>query len=172
MSDSTTLQLFPNSTATYFLVGSICQDSTWLTQYKWADLKAYDVILKMADFFDGVEDPTNPPIAAMAEYTGATEHMVTEFLEIIPSWYGYNYSYLVYQSKLAVPLLGHPTANSAQFNGIFALFAILATLFVGLRIWSRLSINGFIRSYDWPLIAAYVVTLGFGTMNAVCKSYR
>ncbi|KAF3906433.1 hypothetical protein ABW20_dc0105473 [Dactylellina cionopaga] len=68
-----------------------------------------------------------------------------------------------------IPLLGHPTQSSI-FKPIFIALTLVTLAVVILRMYSRMVITGFIRSYDFVLLAGFVITLGFGLQNAIILS--
>ncbi|KAK6514552.1 hypothetical protein TWF281_004750 [Arthrobotrys megalospora] len=46
---------------------------------------------------------------------------------------------------------------------IFWVFTILTTIIIGLRLWSRQTIAGGVRAYDWVMVAGYFMSLVYGS---------
>jgi len=150
----------------YYMYSGVSQDSVWLVQNQWPMLTGYEVLLKLADYFDSIENPWNVSAEALAEFAGNNPYST----ELLLSWYtevGYNYSDCVYAGKEYIPQFGHPHNDPISYNSVFAVLSTIMFIVLGLRIYSRLLVGGFIRIYDWVIVAAAVVAFGYGTMNAI-----
>lgn len=159
--------VFGNVTTTDFYNALfLCQDAAWLSQYSEPHTKSYDLVIKYFEFYSTVEN-ASLAISEFADFVGTTESRV----DAVYNYYGGGEAFaaMVAQAKDIIPLFGHPAQNSGLYVGIFTLLSILAIATLGLRIYSRLTINGYIRSYDWILITASIVTFAFGLMNAISK---
>ncbi|KAF3941971.1 hypothetical protein ABW19_dt0208601 [Dactylella cylindrospora] len=165
-----TILVTANVTASeFFMLSAIAEACSWLAQgAEWRSVKAYDIVLSLSDFFKSPQI-TNASESApqLAEYLGTTEDRAQYMLSFLSN-IGYPLPDAVEAIKEVMPAAGHPANNSDLFIGIFVMFTVLLAAFVGLRLYSRMVVGGFIRAYDWVLLFAVLVTIGFGAMNAAC----
>ncbi|KAF3931702.1 hypothetical protein ABW19_dt0204205 [Dactylella cylindrospora] len=157
--------VYGNVTETDFYTASLlCQDLTWLVRYSMPNVKAYDLAVKFTEWYNGVEN-ASLAVPEFVEFTGAREVDV----ETVYTFYGGGdvFAMLTAYTKDLVPLFDHPTQDSDLYIGIFVFLTFFALLSLGLRLYSRVSIAGYVKSYDWILVVATVITFAFGLMNAV-----
>ncbi|KAF3938823.1 hypothetical protein ABW19_dt0205142 [Dactylella cylindrospora] len=150
-----------------------CQAVSWIAQgAEWRSVNSYDIVVKIAEFWNDHPEIENRSLSApqLAPYLGTTEERVQYVFDFQANIYGWPFPDQVDAIQQVMPLAGHPHNNSDVFVGVLVMFTVLMASFLGLRIYSRLIINGFLRAHDYILIFASLVTFGFGVMNAVCLS--
>ncbi|KAF3934337.1 hypothetical protein ABW19_dt0210573 [Dactylella cylindrospora] len=146
------------------LIIEVIMDTQWLFE-GFQTTKGSDLIATMANFFmanpDWNETGYNDKIAQVA----GTSVENVDLLELYWGDWG-TYSGYVQFANETIPVLGHPTQNPV-FLPIFVVLTLITVGVVITRFYSRMTITGFIRSYDWVLLAGFVLTFGFGMQNAV-----
>ncbi|KAF3124874.1 hypothetical protein TWF569_001163 [Orbilia oligospora] len=172
MSDSDIIQAINVPPQMFGLFMAVAKSCSWLAQgTEWTGKRSYDIILAMSDFFnDPATGNATESAPQLAERFGTSTERAQYLMDFMQQNIGMSFPDLIEMMKPVFPLAGHPENNSDLFTGIFVMFTLLVGLFVGLRLYSRFTINGFLRAYDWVLIVATLITIGFGGMNAYCLS--
>ncbi|EPS45451.1 hypothetical protein H072_581 [Dactylellina haptotyla CBS 200.50] len=146
---------------------NLCLYISWLTSYgdkPQSGIIASELVSKTHEWFKTVQS-ANDSATAYAEFIGSSP----EWVEILwANFFGSGEMYKAFIGLVTevIPALGHPT-QSAHFLPLFIVLTIITTIFFGLRIYSRLSIGGYIRSYDWIILAGFILTLATGIMRAI-----
>ncbi|KAF3318321.1 hypothetical protein TWF173_007738 [Orbilia oligospora] len=172
MPDSDIIQAVNVPPQMFGLFMAVAKSCSWLAQgSEWTGKRSYDIILAMSDFFnDPATGNATESAPQLAERFGTSTERAQYLMDFMQQNIGMSFPDLIEMMKPVFPLAGHPENNSDLFTGIFVMFTLLVGLFVGLRLYSRFTINGFLRAYDWVLIVATLITIGFGGMNAYCLS--
>lgn len=148
------------------LIVEVIMDTQWLFEGHQRT-KGAELIERVANFF--VANPNwnetgyNAKIATLA---GTAESNV-DLLELYWGDWG-TYSKYVQFAYDSLPLLDHPTQNPV-FKPVYVVLTLLTLAVIITRIYSRITITGFIRSYDWVLLFGFVLTAAFGLQNAISK---
>ncbi|KAK6512473.1 hypothetical protein TWF481_001359 [Arthrobotrys musiformis] len=158
-----------NVTASVFnLLNNVCSALSWLAQGdEWRKTKSLDVSLSIAEFLNRPEIE-NKTLAApqLAPYLGTSLERTQFLFDFFGENVGVPFPDLVDMVNQVMPAAGHPHNKSIQFIGVLVMFTVLMVSFIAVRLYSRVTINGFIRGHDYVLLFAALVAFGFGTMNA------
>lgn len=172
MSSSSTAEAILTATnvteGVFGLLNNVCAALSWLAQgEEWRKTKSLDISFSIAEFLNGPE-VTNKSLAApqLALYLGTTEERTQFLFDFFGQNIGVPLPDLVDMINQVMPAAGHPHNKSDQFIGVFVMFTVLMVAFLALRLYSRLTINGFIRGHDYTLLFAAAVAFGYGAMNA------
>lgn len=132
------------------VAAAICINVAYLAPNFYHE-KTINVIYMLAELF--LDNP-NATDADIMEFTGATPKNLKYLQDYVGSrddvrdaiwWVAGISEYL-------------PTTegNSVLLVPIFSVFTVLTTVVLGLRLWSRQTIAGGIRGYDWIMVFGYV----------------
>lgn len=126
-----------------------------------------DVSLSIAEFLNRPEIG-NKTLAApqLAPYLGTSLERTQFLFDFFGENVGIPFPDSVDMVNQVMPAAGHPYNKSIQFIGVLVMFTVLMAAFIAIRVYSRITINGFIRGHDYVLLFAALVAFGFGTMNA------
>ncbi|KAK6352713.1 hypothetical protein TWF696_004716 [Orbilia brochopaga] len=141
------------------MVAAVCINLSFLARKFW-DSKTLDVVHAFSQFY--------------LEYPNATDQQIIGFsgarlsdLDILRSFLGgsdeIRDSVDWVSSPDVSPYLPRTPGTGHILVPIFWVFTILTTTVLGLRLWSRQSIAGGIRTYDWIMVLGYVMTLAHGS---------
>ncbi|KAF3941725.1 hypothetical protein ABW19_dt0208446 [Dactylella cylindrospora] len=152
-----------NVTAGAFqFLAQMCEAIEWIAQGEpWRNMQAIDLSFEMSDFFAGVENATESA-PQLAEHFGTTTERAQYAIDWFNNAAGWPLPSVVEEIKRIFPNVGTPENNSDLFIGILVLLSVLAAVFVGLRVYSRIVVNGFIRAHDYILITATLIAFVFG----------
>ncbi|KAF3935170.1 hypothetical protein ABW20_dc0107975 [Dactylellina cionopaga] len=134
------------------MAAAICINVAFLAR-KFYSTRTLDVVYKLAEFY--------------VEHPNATDQQIVDFSGARPSDLGYLQTFVggpdmvrdsIYWVAQISPYLPKTPGTGHILIPIFWVFTILTTLVLGLRLWSRQSIAGGIRPYDWIMI----MTLAYG----------
>ncbi|EGX46834.1 hypothetical protein AOL_s00097g260 [Orbilia oligospora ATCC 24927] len=143
---------------------NLCRIITWLTsEGQKSNIVASELVSSTNDWLQGVQN-ANTSAAEYAEFLDTSE----EWVEVVwANFFGSGESYREFIALVngVIPALGHPT-QSAHFLPLFASLTIITTIVFALRIYSRLKVGGYIRAYDWIILAGFIITLATGIMRA------
>ncbi|EGX45504.1 hypothetical protein AOL_s00169g110 [Orbilia oligospora ATCC 24927] len=118
------------------------------------DTRTIDVISAFAGFYNDTPNATDPEILA---FSGARPQDLSLLLQVLGErdmlrdsifWLDAIRQYLPY-----TPGTGHLLVP------VFAVFTVITTIVLALRLWSRQTIAGGIRGYDWIMVFGYFMTL-------------
>lgn len=176
-SDQTILVSANVSDSMFHLYAGLVETTAWLSQgSEWTGKKSWDVMNGMLDFLAQPNIKNSSDITEvgplLADYLGSSLERVEYIYNFMSSYMGASYPDLLVQAKEIVPFAGHPTNNSGLFVGIYVFLTVLAAVMIGLRLYSRLVVTGYIKSYDYVLIFAAFLTLVFGALNSYSKFIR
>ncbi|KAF3148963.1 hypothetical protein TWF594_000416 [Orbilia oligospora] len=143
---------------------NLCRIITWLTsEGQKSNVVASELVSSTNDWLQGVQN-ANTSAAEYAEFLDTSE----EWVEVVwANFFGSGESYREFIALVngVIPALGHPT-QSAHFLPLFASLTIITAIVFALRIYSRLKVGGYIRAYDWIILAGFIITLATGIMRA------
>ncbi|EPS44624.1 hypothetical protein H072_1400 [Dactylellina haptotyla CBS 200.50] len=146
------------------MVIGVVLDTEWLFE-GFQMTKGSELVSRMARFFESNPDFNetgyDEKIAQLAGTSVSNVNLLKMFYGDWPT-----YADVVGFSNQTIPMLGHPTQSRA-FLPVFIVLTVVTMIVVALRMYSRLTITGFVRSYDYVLLAGFFMTLGFGLQNAV-----
>jgi len=156
---------------TYQLYASnVAENVIWLTSLSNPSLTGTQVVNELATFFNTFTGnvSSDSGISQVAQLVGAP----VEYVNVMYEFFGGGDSFVSFVglAQEVIPTLGHPAAERSTFIGVFALLAVISTLAIVLRMYSRLTISGFIRSYDWILLVGALITFAYTTMKVVCTA--
>ncbi|KAK6497755.1 hypothetical protein TWF481_012157 [Arthrobotrys musiformis] len=145
---------------------NLCRIITWMTsEGKKSNIIASELVSTTQEWLQSVQNASTPAAAAdYAKFLDASE----EWVEIVwANFFGSGESYRQFIALVndVIPALGHPT-QSAHFLPLFIVLTIITTAVFALRIYSRLKVGGYIRAYDWIILAGFIITLATGIMRA------
>lgn len=143
----------------------ICVDAGWLAE-SYQSLTGFALIQQLSSFYAKLDNASTPTaIAAAAEFMGTS----VEHVEEMYAYYGDGdaFAQTVELAQQVLPTLGHPASDSGRFIGVFVFLSVLSVLAIGLRMYSRSSIGGYIRSYDWLLVFGALLAFGSSLMKAI-----
>ncbi|KAF3927776.1 hypothetical protein ABW20_dc0100241 [Dactylellina cionopaga] len=126
-----------------------------------------EVIAGLADFFN--RTPFNVSIAETAAAIGSDNPRRVADL-INAGFRGEDFARSVTAACAAAgPLLPHEQGTNSMTT-VFSVMAVLATLAVGLRIWSREVLIMRLMTHDWFMIAGYFFALSYGIIAVIHAS--
>ncbi|KAK6357294.1 hypothetical protein TWF718_001611 [Orbilia javanica] len=149
------------------LVIEVVLDTQWLFE-GFQKTKGSELVGRIARFFQ-----SNPNWNAtgynqkMAQLAGTS----VDNVNLLEMYWG-NWGRYSKYSKFAnetIPYLGHPT-QSQVFVPVYIVLSLLTLAVIVTRLYSRVTIAGFVRSYDWVLFGGFIMTLALGMQNAIILS--
>ncbi|KAJ6263854.1 hypothetical protein Dda_2426 [Drechslerella dactyloides] len=134
------------------MVAAVCINLSFLAR-KFKDSKTLDVVHAFARFYQRYPNATNQQIV---DFSGAR----LSDLNILQSFLGgpdeIRDSVNWVSSSDVSPYLPRAPGAGHILIPIFWVFTILTTTVLALRLWSRQSIAGGIRAYDWIMVVGYM----------------
>ncbi|EPS38019.1 hypothetical protein H072_8262 [Dactylellina haptotyla CBS 200.50] len=140
------------------VAAAICINVAFLAR-NFYDSTTLDVIYALAEFYLDHPNVTNQEII---EFSGARLNDLTYLENFVGG--PENVRDSIYWVAQVSPYLPRTPGTGHILIPIFWVFTILTTFVLGLRLWSRQTIAGGIRAYDWIMVVGYFMTLGYGSV--------
>lgn len=122
------------------------------------DSKTLDVVSAFAGFYNTTPNATNTEILT---FSGARPHDLDILLEMLGRREFLRDS-ILWLDAVADRLPRMPGSGHILVP-VFAVFTVLTTIIIALRLWSRQTIAGGVRAYDWIMVFGYFMTLVYGS---------
>ncbi|EWC44846.1 hypothetical protein DRE_00905 [Drechslerella stenobrocha 248] len=139
------------------LAAAICINIAFLAR-KFYSSNTLDVVNAFSEFYDGHPNATEQDILA---FSGARLTDLKILESIVGGSDGIKES--VDWVTTISSSLPRTAGTGSHLIPVFWVFFILTTAVLALRLWSRQSIAGGIRTYDWIMVVGYLLTVAHGS---------